>query len=83
MNKYFIAFVAMVMLFTVSAHAKVVHQERSMYRNILVEDTGQLRCLKFNVKSSKTNQSCLYKDDPQKLVFNYTKLLFSSLLLLS
>lgn len=64
------------------ATAKVVHQERSLYRNILVEDNYDLRCLKFNVKTSKTNQSCLYKSEPQKLVFNYTKLLFSSLLLL-
>lgn len=62
--------------------AKVVHQERSVYRDILVEDNFALRCLKFNVKSSKTNQSCIFKDDPQKLVFNYTKLLFSSLLVM-
>lgn len=62
--------------------ANVIHKERSLYRNIIVEDNYNLRCLKFNVKTSKTNQSCLYKDDPNKLVFNYTKLLFSSLLLL-
>ncbi|GLX78011.1 hypothetical protein tinsulaeT_13510 [Thalassotalea insulae] len=62
--------------------AKVIHQERSLYRNILVEDKFNLRCLKFNVKTSKTNQSCLYKNDPQRLVFNYTKLLFSSLLVM-
>ncbi len=61
--------------------AEVIHQERSLYRNILVEDKGDLRCLKFNVKSSKTNQSCLNKSAPQQLVFNYTKLLFSGLLL--
>lgn len=65
-----------------STFAEVIHHERSMYRNILVEETEQLRCLKFNVKTSKTNQSCLYKNDPQRLVFNYTKLLFSGLLVL-
>lgn len=62
--------------------AKVVHKERSLYRNIIVEDNYNLRCLKFNVKSSKTNQSCMYKNDPEKLVFNYTKLLFSGLLMM-
>lgn len=62
--------------------AEVIHQERSLYRNILVEDQGDLRCLRFNVKTSKSNQSCLYKSDPQHLVFNYTKLLFSGLLLI-
>ena len=61
--------------------AEVVHKERSLYRNILVEDNGDLRCLKFNVKSSKTQQSCYLKSQPQQLVFNYTKLLMASLLL--
>jgi len=68
--------------FAKSTSAEVIHQERSLYRNILVEDQGDLRCLKFNVKTSKTNQSCFYKSTPQQLVFNYTKLLFSGLLLL-
>jgi len=77
-----IKFILLVLAFsTTFAQAKVIHQERSLYRNILVEDKQQLRCLKFNVKTSTNNQSCLYKDDPQRLVFNYTKLLFSSLLL--
>ena len=71
----------LVLLSVAPAHAKVVHQERSLYRNILVEDNGDLRCLKFNVKSSKTQQSCYLKSNPDRLVFNYTKLLMSSLLL--
>ncbi|MCJ8293133.1 MAG: fused MFS/spermidine synthase [Colwellia sp.] len=62
------------------AMAKVIHSERSLYRNILVEDKGDLRCLKFNVKSNKTRQSCLYKSKPEQLVFNYTKLLLTGLL---
>lgn len=61
--------------------AKTIHSERSLYRNILVEENNGLRCLKFNVKSSKTQQSCMLMDDPQRLVFNYTKMLFSSLLI--
>ena len=64
------------------AQAQVVHQERSLYRNILVEDKGDLRCLKFNVKSSKTQQSCFLKSQPLQLVFNYTKLLMASLLMM-
>ena len=64
-----------------TASAKTVHSERSLYRNILVEENNGLRCLKFNVKSSKTQQSCMLVDDPKRLVFNYTKMLFSSLLI--
>jgi len=67
-------------LFSVAAHSNVVHEERSLYRNIIVDETGNLRCLKFNTKSSQTSQSCMYKNDPDKLVFNYTKLTFASLL---
>ncbi|MCJ8318713.1 MAG: fused MFS/spermidine synthase [Colwellia sp.] len=60
--------------------AEIIHNERSLYRNIIVEDTGDLRCLRFNVKNSKSSQSCFLKSNPQSLVFNYTKLLFSALL---
>jgi len=60
--------------------AEVIHSERSLYRNILVEDKGDLRCLKFNVKSNKTRQSCFLKSQPQQLVFNYTKQLLTALL---
>jgi len=69
-------------IFSYVSSAKVIHSERSLYRNIIVDEHQDLRCLKFNVKSSKTSQSCLLKSDPQKLVFNYTKLLFSSLLMI-
>ena len=61
--------------------AEVIHSERSLYRNILVEDKGDVRCLKFNVKSSKTRQSCYYKSNPEKLLFNYTKQLLTALLI--
>jgi spermidine synthase len=67
-------------LFSVAAHSNVVHEERSLYRNIIVDETYDLRCLKFNTKSSQTSQSCMYKNNPDKLVFNYTKLTFASLL---
>ena len=67
-------------VFSGAALANVIHEERSLYRNIIVDETRDLRCLKFNTKSSQTSQSCMYKNDPDKLVFNYTKLTFASLL---
>jgi len=85
MNNYlkciFNYFLVIALLSCLQVSAKVIHKERSLYRNILVEDKQNLRCLKFNVKTSKTNQSCLFKNDPLRLVFNYTKLLFSGLLI--
>ncbi|WP_372761803.1 spermidine synthase [Pseudoalteromonas sp.] len=64
------------------AKANTIHSERSLYRNILVEQNGDLRCLKFDEKSSQSSQSCMYVSDPKRLVFNYTKLTFASLLLI-
>ncbi len=81
LSHYFLLIINLFVIFTFAAQAEVIHQEKSLYRNILVEDNNDLRCLKFNVKSTKTQQSCFYKSQPQKLVFNYTKLLMSGLLL--
>lgn len=87
MNKLLITLLAVLLnnifisvMLDTQANAKTIHSERSLYRNILVEEKHGLRCLKFNVKSEKTQQSCMLVDDPQRLVFNYTKMLFSSLL---
>ncbi|MBL4822733.1 MAG: fused MFS/spermidine synthase [Colwellia sp.] len=71
-----------ILALTSITQAQVIHQERSLYRNILVEDNGDLRCLKFNVRATKSQQSCLLKSQPQQLVFNYTKLLMASLLVM-
>ncbi|MGO2075565.1 MAG: spermidine synthase [Pseudoalteromonas sp.] len=72
----------LLLLSTSLAHAEVIYKERSLYRNILVEETADLRCLKFDEKSRKSSQSCMYKSKPNKLVFNYTKMTFASLLLI-
>jgi spermidine synthase len=62
-------------------NAKVIHSERSLYKNILVDDIAGKRCLKFSVKRKKSSQSCINKAKPQELVFDYYKLVMSSLLL--
>ena len=83
MSKLFTcALVILPLLLSPLSRAEVIHNERSLYRNIIVEDKGGLRCLKFNVKHTQSSQSCLYKSDPQRLVFNYTRLLFSGLLMI-
>lgn len=64
-----------------TSQAEIIHKEPSLYRTILVEDNNDMRCLRFNVKAKNINQTCFYKSQPKKLVFNYTKLLFSALLL--
>ena len=80
MLKYITVILSFLLMATSLAQAEVVHQERSLYRNILVEDNNDLRCLKFNTRSTQTQQSCFLKSKPDHLVFNYTKLLMASLL---
>jgi len=63
------------------SNADIIHREASLYRTILVEEKNDLRCIRFNVNAKNINQTCVYKSLPNKLVFNYTKLLFSALLL--
>ena len=60
---------------------RYIHQERSLYRNILVTEDSQRRCLRFTITSrSGQNQSCRYLDRPVELVFPYAKMTLSSLL---
>lgn len=66
--------------FTACASAEVIHTERSLYRNILVRDEGDRRCLLFSVRRFQRNQSCKDLYNPKHLVFPYVRMMFASLL---
>jgi len=68
-------------LFSLSVNADVIHEERSLYRNITVVQNGPRRCLIFNVRIGDRNQTCVDVNDPEKLVFSYTRMSFAGLLL--
>jgi len=80
MYKFIYVFILTSILFPHFSSAKTIHHERSLYRNITVDDEGDLRCLKFHTKQQKSQQSCMFKSDPNKLVFSYTKLVMSALM---
>lgn len=61
--------------------AETIHEERSVYRDITVVQTGQRRCLIFNVHRGDRNQTCVDVNDRDKLVFSYTRMSFAGLLL--
>lgn len=80
---------ALSVLFTVCAgtsfaqkgELKQIHQERSLYRNILVTEDDVRRCMRFTItERTGQNQSCRFLDDYDKLVFPYAKMVMSSLL---
>jgi|TARA_B100000809_G_scaffold46262_1_gene40673 spermidine synthase len=61
--------------------AETIHQERSIYRDIMVVQNGYRRCLVFNVHRGDRNQTCVEVNDRDRLVFSYTRMSFAGLLL--
>ena len=47
----------------------VLHQERSLYRNIYVSQDGDERCLLFRARRGQGRESCKLLCDPDQLVF--------------
>ena len=69
----------LLLVLTPTLRAEIIHEERSLYRNILVRDLGSERCLLFTVRRSNRNQSCLDLDDPDRLIFPYARMMLSGL----
>lgn len=63
------------------AQREIIHEERSQYRDVVVTEFNNQRCMLFNVHRGDMNQTCIDLRDPKRLVFNYTKMSFAGLLL--
>ena len=65
------------------AHAQrtIIHEEPSQYRDIVVTEYNNQRCMLFNVHRGDMNQTCIDLRDPRRLVFNYTRMSIAGLLL--
>lgn len=62
------------------AERAVILTERSLYRNIMVYEGDGLRCMSFvRQQVAGARQSCLKLDDPDELVFDYTKMIMGAL----
>jgi spermidine synthase len=71
-------------ILTSSLEAKIVHKERSLYRNIMVTQDSKERCLLFTIKRrARSRQSCQSLEDPKQLVFRYAQVTMSSFALQS
>lgn len=64
-----------------SAAGRVIHTEHSLYQNILVTESSGRLCMKFSIRENQRNQSCINRSEPQKMVFGYTRMMMSGLLL--
>lgn len=63
------------------AEVQLLHQERSLYRNIFVTQNGDERCMTFRYPRGAGRQSCKRLHEPKKLVFQYTGMQLSALFL--
>jgi spermidine synthase len=60
---------------------QLLHQERSLYRNIFVTQTGDERCMLFRYPVPFGRESCKLLHEPKKLIFDYTQMMLAGLYL--
>ncbi len=62
------------------SYARIIHTERSLYSTILIDQQGSIVCMQFSVRREQRNQSCRDANDPQRMVFTYSKMMMAALL---
>jgi len=60
---------------------QLLHQERSLYRNLFVTQSGDEICMLFRYPVPLGRDSCKLKCDPNKLIFDYTQMMLAGLYL--
>jgi spermidine synthase len=78
--RYVLLCLALICAFPEPAAAREVYRKRSLYRDILVDESGGQRCMKFGIHNAG-RQSCMSLADPDRLVFEYTHMLLGALYL--
>ena len=78
---------ALILLFSVvvfwtpnPAKDNIIHAEKSLYRDIIVYEDGDLRCMAFG-RRARGRQSCILLSDRDRLVFGYTRMMMGALYL--
>lgn len=62
--------------------ARIIYQKPSLYQNVTVTDDGSRVCMQFASRGRfYSQQSCQFKDDPDRLVFEYARLAFAGLMI--
>ena len=63
------------------SNTSVIHTEKSAFENIVVYEQAGERCMKFGSVEAPGRQSCYAIDAPQRLIFDYTRMMFGALYL--
>ncbi|MAT83472.1 MAG: spermidine synthase [Gammaproteobacteria bacterium] len=64
-----------------ASQARIIHQENSLYSNIVIDKRGPVLCLQFSVRRDQRNQSCMNERKPKEMVFDYARMMMASLLI--
>lgn len=59
----------------------VIHNERSLYRNIYVTQEGDERCMLFRTRHNIGRETCMFLSAPNRHVFDYTQMMLAGLFL--
>ena len=62
-----------------SGVGNIVHQERSLYRDIYVAEANGERCMYFRLRGNPGKQSCVALEEPDRLVSEYSRLMLAGL----
>lgn len=82
MKMRWLTYMAVLLLAPALVQAQVLYQKKSLYRNIVVTDNADLRCLKFSVhRHVPLEQSCIYDSNHDDMVFAYTRYAMSGIIL--
>jgi spermidine synthase len=76
-----ILLVAITTAVAITAHAeqRLVHSERSLYREVLVYENGDVRCMCFTRNCRVGRQSCMDTRHPDRIVMGYPKMMLGAL----
>jgi spermidine synthase len=64
---------------TARAELRLVHSERSLYREVLVYENGNVRCMCFTRSCRVGRQSCIDTRHPNRLVMRYPQMMLGAL----
>jgi spermidine synthase len=75
--------VALALVATIAAAAsqRLIHSEKSLYRDVFVYEDGNTRCLCFTRLCAIGRQTCIDVKQPNRLVFEYTHMMLGALYL--
>ncbi len=85
MSKSFVAGVALLLCLPAlaSASMKLIHSERSLYRDVMVYEYDGQRCICFVRECRVGRQSCSFLASPGEFVMDYTKMVLAGSLALN